>query len=81
MYAFRKPFTAGTYEDYEIFGFALKSTLVSSQLAGYVLSKWIGIKVVSEMGSSRRGFAILALIMVAECSLIGFAYLPLRAKS
>ncbi|MEZ6111840.1 MAG: DUF5690 family protein [Pirellulaceae bacterium] len=49
MYAFRKPFTAGTFEGQEIWGLGLKTTLVISQLLGYMLSKFIGIKVISEM--------------------------------
>ena len=76
MYAFRKPFTAATYEGEEVFGWELKSTLVISQLAGYVISKFIGIKVVSELNRNYRALAILALIGIAEVALIGFAFLP-----
>jgi hypothetical protein len=80
MYAFRKPFTAGTYEGQEIFGFALKSVLVLSQLCGYMLSKFIGIKVVSEMPRSRRAISMIGLMVVAELALVGFAFLPPPAK-
>ena len=31
MYAFRKPFTAGTFEGDEVFGLGLKTVLVISQ--------------------------------------------------
>lgn len=79
-YAFRKPFTAGTYEDQEVFGWALKITLVISQLLGYMLSKFIGIKVISEMRSERRALAILGLIAIAEAALVGFAFLPVPLK-
>ncbi|MFN3192078.1 MAG: DUF5690 family protein [Aureliella sp.] len=80
MYAFRKPFSAGTFEDQELWGFGLKSLLVTSQLLGYVLSKFIGIKVISEMPSKYRAISILGLIGFAELALVGFATLPTPAK-
>ncbi|EMI20681.1 putative membrane protein [Rhodopirellula maiorica SM1] len=80
MYAFRKPFTAGTFEDQTVFGLGLKTTLVVSQLLGYMLSKFIGIKVVSEMRSEYRTITIIGLITFAELSLVGFAFLPMWTK-
>ncbi len=80
MYAFRRPFTAGTYEGQEIFGLGLKAVLVLAQLAGYLLSKFIGIKVVSELGRQHRAVTIVALILIAELALVGFAYAPLPLK-
>ena len=76
MYAFRKPFTAGEYSDTTIAGIAYKSILVAAQVAGYTISKFIGIKVISEMPAKRRAQAILVLIGIAELSLIGFALVP-----
>ncbi|WP_182868609.1 DUF5690 family protein [Rhodopirellula sp. JC639] len=81
MYAFRKPFTAGTFEDQQYWGMGLKSVLVISQLAGYMISKFVGIKVVSEMRRERRAIAILGLILTAELALVGFAYAPLTLKA
>jgi len=80
MYAFRKPFTAGTFEGAEVFGLGLKSVLVISQLAGYMLSKFIGIKVVSEMRGERRAAALIGLILAAELALVGFAVAPVPLK-
>lgn len=93
MYAFRKPFTAATYDNYPdvalgelaILGgssvvLGLKTLLVISQLAGYMLSKVIGIKVVSEMQTRNRAATIIALIGFAELALIGFAIAPLGWK-
>ena len=80
MYAFRKPFTAATFEGPEMFGLGLKTVLVLSQLLGYTLSKFIGIKVVSEMRTEYRAIAIIALIVLAEVALVGFAFLPLPLK-
>ena len=81
MYAFRKPFTAGMYEGQELLGMGLKSVLVISQLAGYMISKFVGIKVVSEMRRHRRAVAIVGLILTAELALVGFAYAPIVLKA
>ncbi len=64
MYAFRKPFSAATYDHVVGWTFALdfKIALVPAQVAGYALSKLIGIKVIAEMSPARRGAAILGLI-------------------
>jgi Family of unknown function (DUF5690) len=80
MYAFRKPFTAATFEGPELFGLGLKTVLVLSQLLGYTVSKFIGIKVVSEMRNEYRAMAIIGLIAVAEIALVGFAFLPIPLK-
>lgn len=78
MYAFRKPFTAATFEAVPGWTFALdyKVALVLAQVAGYALSKFIGIKVVSELDPARRGLGILLLIGTAWLALIGFALIP-----
>ena len=36
--------------------------LIAAQMLGYMLSKFVGIKVVSEMPASRRAIGILVLI-------------------
>ena len=64
MYAFRKPFTAATFDVVPGWDFALdyKIALVIAQVAGYALSKLIGVKVIAEMRAERRALAILLLI-------------------
>jgi hypothetical protein len=78
MYAFRKPFSAATFE--AVPGWTLlldyKIALVLAQVAGYALSKIIGIKVISEISGARRGVAILALIGLSWLALILFAVTP-----
>lgn len=76
MYAFRKPFTAATYEGSTMLGIGLKTVLVSAQVSGYTLSKFIGIKVISEMPSRYRAVSIVGLIAVAEFALFLFAVTP-----
>ena len=78
MYAFRKPFTAATFENVPGWHFALdyKIALIVAQVAGYALSKFVGIKVVSEIQPHHRAAAILGLIGVAWLALLGFALIP-----
>ncbi len=78
MYAFRKPFTAATFDVVPGWHFALdyKIALVIAQAAGYALSKLIGVKVISEIAPARRGMAILGLIGAAWLALIAFALVP-----
>lgn len=80
MYAFRKPFTASEYAGLEAFGLDLKSVLILSQLCGYMLSKFIGVKIISEMPRSRRAITLVGLIGIAELALLGFAWLPIPLK-
>lgn len=78
MYAFRKPFTAATFDDVPGWHLALnyKIALIVAQVAGYALSKFIGIKVISEIHPRYRGAAILGLIAVSWLALVGFALIP-----
>lgn len=76
MYAFRKPFTAAPFEGEGPWGIGYKEWLVSAQVIGYTFSKFIGIKVVSELPAKRRGIAILALIGFSEAALLLFAVMP-----
>ncbi len=76
MYAFRKPFTAGTFETITFAGLAFKPILIAAQVAGYTLSKFLGIKYVSEMPANRRAIGIVLLIGIAELALLLFAITP-----
>jgi hypothetical protein len=73
MYAFRKPFTAGRYVD-PPFGEGLKTWFVLAQVLGYTLSKFVGIRVISEMPPQRRSLALLALISAALFATIRLRY-------
>ncbi len=75
MYAFRKPFTAGTYTT-EPFSAGFKTWLVLAQVLGYTISKFFGIKVIAEMKPSRRGGMMLALIGLSEIALLMFGLIP-----
>jgi hypothetical protein len=76
MYAFRKPFTAGLFENDFLSGVSYKTILILAQVFGYTLSKFIGIKVISEMKASRRAVTIILLIALAHLSLLFFGLTP-----
>jgi len=76
MYAFRKPFSAATFEGMEIFHIDYKIILIIAQVLGYVISKFIGIKVISELKASQRVYYLLGLILIAEIALVLFALVP-----
>jgi MFS family permease len=76
MYAFRKPFTAGTYDNLILWGIDYKIVLITTQVVGYMLSKFIGIRVISSMNPGTRIRYILVLIGLAWFSLFLFGLLP-----
>lgn len=76
IYAFRKPFTSGTYADLELWGIQFKIVLVTAQVAGYALSKFIGIRVIAGMTPRRRTIYLFGLVGIAGLSLLGFAVTP-----
>ncbi|MES1219361.1 MAG: DUF5690 family protein [Bacteroidota bacterium] len=76
MYAFRKPFNAGTYNGLSLWGLHYKSILVIAQVMGYMLSKFIGIKIISELKASSRNKLIMLLILLAEGALLLFGLVP-----
>lgn len=82
MYAFRKPFAAGMYASTEtIFGeLDFKTAYVISQIVGYATSKFIGIRVCSEVSDRRRAALLIGLIIWAESALLLFAYLPPKMR-
>jgi hypothetical protein len=76
MYAFRKPFTAAAFAGGTVWGIGEKSVLVTAQVLGYAVSKFIGIRVVAEMPPRHRAAGIVVLIMVAEAALLLFGVAP-----
>ncbi|MBT5319637.1 MAG: hypothetical protein HOL45_06990, partial [Chloroflexi bacterium] len=82
MYAFRKPFSAAQFEGLWLFGthVELKTAFVISQVIGYALSKYLGIKFCSEMTRGRRLSTLIGLVVVAEIALLLFAVLPPQLK-
>jgi hypothetical protein len=82
IYAYRRPFTVGTYAgmlsipglpaiDYKVM-------LLIAQLFGYTLSKFAGIKLVSEAKSKNRFSILLGSILFSELALLFFAICPIQ---
>ncbi|HET9488050.1 MAG TPA: DUF5690 family protein [Chryseosolibacter sp.] len=76
MYAFRKPFNTGLYSEAALWGIGYKTILIISQVAGYMLSKFAGIKVISELKAESRIKLIISLILIAELALLFFGLVP-----
>ncbi|MEL6349705.1 MAG: DUF5690 family protein, partial [Myxococcota bacterium] len=78
MYAFRKPFAAAEFEGLSFFGLAvdLKTAFVISQILGYTLSKFMGIRILSALSPTRRAGALIGLILAAEAALLLLGALP-----
>lgn len=76
MYGFRKPFTVAEYDGTMVGTIDFKTIVVSTQVLGYMMSKFIGIKIISEMPPQRRAIALLGLILSAEAALALFGIMP-----
>ncbi|EPR69341.1 DUF5690 family protein [Cyclobacterium qasimii] len=81
MYAVRKSFLAGQFEGMELQGgFHFKTLLIISQVLGYMLSKFIGIRLVPEIPAYKRFGAIVGLVGFGLLMLLAFAYVPVPLK-
>ncbi len=76
IYAFRKPFTAASFTGLEVWDVQYKIALVIAQVAGYALSKFVGIRFISGLGAKQRATMLLLIIGTAALSLLGFALSP-----
>lgn len=76
VYALRKPFTAATFDGMELFGMDYKIATSIIQIFGYMVSKFIGIKLISELKREGRLKFILVSVLIAELSLVLFGCLP-----
>jgi MFS family permease len=76
IFAFRKTYTVGTFEGYIFLGVSYKSWMVISQVIGYGIAKFAGIKLISELKSTFRVKGILIMITLAGLSWLFFAITP-----
>lgn len=76
VYAFRKTFSVATFDGMQFAGISYKVWLVTFQVIGYALSKFIGIKVISELKARSRAFGILLMVIIAGLSWFFFALVP-----
>jgi hypothetical protein len=76
IYAFRKTFAAATYTDLIFLGVEYKIWLVTFQVCGYAVSKFVGIKLIAELKASSRGKGILIIVLIAGLSWFFFGWIP-----
>ena len=76
VFGFRKSFTVATFDGMTIAGYSFKTILVISQMLGYMLAKFYGIKYISELKRHGRGKIILFLTLIAWLSWLFFALVP-----
>jgi len=76
MYAFRKPFSAATFDGEMYAGINIKILFVIAQLIGYTLSKFVGIRVVSEIKHQHRALGIIGLISSSAIGLLLLPFVP-----
>ena len=76
VYAFRKTFAAATFDGMVYAGVSYKVWLIIFQVMGYAISKFVGIKVISELKASSRSFGIVLMITIAGISWFFFAIVP-----
>ena len=76
VYAFRKTFTAGTFEELAYFGISYKVWLITFQVVGYGLAKFAGIKIIAELEANARAIGILLMVSIAGVAWFFFAIVP-----
>lgn len=76
VYAYRKPFTVATFGDLQYWGVRYQTLLIIFQVIGYMLSKFYGIKFISELKRLGRWKTTAVLIGIAWTSLLLFAVVP-----
>ena len=76
MYAVRKSFLAAQFSGETLYGYDYKTVLVLSQVVGYMLSKFIGIKLVSESKGRHSEWLLLGLVLLGLLCLFLFVALP-----
>jgi len=76
VYAFRKTFTAATFEGLSYAGISYKVWLITFQVVGYGLAKFAGIKIISGLRSNARAKGIMLMVAIAGVSWFFFAIIP-----
>lgn len=76
IFSYRKAFNIAPFSGYQLLGIDYKIVLVITQVFGYMLSKFYGIRFIAEMKRERRGRLILLLTSIAWFSWLLFAVIP-----
>src|SRR5882762_1442408 len=76
IFSLRKTFGVATYEGLSYWGVDYKAWMVIFQVVGYLISKFIGIKIGSELKSKHRAKGILLMVSIASVAWFFFAITP-----
>lgn len=76
VYAYRKPFTVGTYGGVSFWGIDYKELLVITQGLGYMFSKFYGIRFIAELKRIGRWKTSAVLVGVSWLCMLVFALVP-----
>lgn len=76
VYALRKPFTVGDFGEKQMLGISYQTVLIISQVIGYMLSKFVGIRFISSLKRTGRWKTTIVILTGALLSLFLFAVLP-----
>jgi MFS family permease len=76
IFCFRKAFNVAPFTGHRLLGLDYKVLLVVTQVAGYMLSKFYGIKFISELKRVGRGRLIVLLVLISWIAWLLFALIP-----
>jgi MFS family permease len=76
IFGFRKSFTVCTFDGMTVGTLSYKTVLVLSQMIGYLMAKFYGIKFISELKRLGRNKIILLLVGIAWMAWLCFALIP-----
>lgn len=76
VFAFRKPFTVAPFEGASFGPLSYQTSLIISQVIGYMISKFIGIRFISAMKRNARWKNVLFFVGSSWLSLLVFAVVP-----
>jgi MFS family permease len=76
IFCFRKAFNVAGYTGHRVMGLNFKILLVVTQVAGYMLSKFYGIKFIAELKRVGRGRLIVLLVLLSWIAWLLFAIIP-----
>lgn len=76
IFSFRKAFSAAAFSREALWGMDYKVVLVVTQVMGYMLSKFAGIKFIAELQKKGRGRLIVYLVSISWLAWLLFAIIP-----
>jgi len=76
IFGFRKSFTVCTFDGMAYWGLGYKTLLVLSQMIGYLMAKFYGIKFIAELKRQGRNKNVLTLVGISWMAWLLFAVTP-----